>query len=292
VGLALLPRALPWNPLTAFTLPAKEDYFVRFPIPLSIAALAGLITFALAGAAFARETVRPARPDAVPALRQVVEHYRTLTWTFERAARVHRTPTSFSYRHTANRAYLQWTIDTWTRRSSSARDVALRRVHARLAVAIPKPPPPHSALLRRIRYTRRLTLELRRVYPGSVTKRFAGAHASTGTATLQLWQRRLAAATVVVLRYGHRPVPRALSSAFSCIHRYEGAWDSNTGNGYYGGLQMDRRFQSLYGPDFVARWGTADNWPAWAQLQVALRAYRAGRGFYPWPNTARACGLI
>lgn len=265
---------------------------MRFPIPLSIAALAGLITFALAGAAFARETVRPARPVAIPALRQVVEHYRTLTWTFERAARVQRTPTTFTYRHTADRAYLQWTIKTWTRRASTARDVALRRVHTRLAVAIPNPPLPHSALSRRVAYTRRLTLELRRVYPGTVTKRFASARAKTGTATLRLWQRRLATATLAVLRYGHRPVPPALSSAFLCIHHYEGAWDSNTGNGYYGGFQMDRHFQSLYGPEFVARWGTADNWPAWAQLQAALRAYRSGRGFYPWPNTARACGLI
>jgi hypothetical protein len=265
---------------------------VRFPIPLSIAALAGLITFALAGAAFARETVRPARPVAVPALRQAVEHYRTLTWTFERAARVHRTPTSFTYRHSADRRYLQWTIDTWTRRAFTARDVALRRVHTRLAVAIPTPPLPHSALSRRIAYTRRLTLELRRISPGSVSRRYARARAGTGAQTLRLWQRRLAAATVQALRYGHRPLPRALSSAFLCIHHYEGSWDANTGNGYYGGLQMDRRFQTLYGREFVAKWGTADNWPAWAQLQVAVRAYRSGRGFYPWPNTARACGLI
>lgn len=86
--------------------------------------------------------------------------------------------------------------------------------------------------------------------------------------------------------------PANLVSAFTCIHRYEGAWNSNTGNGYYGGLQMDRLFQSLYGPEFVNRWGTADNWPVWAQMQAAVRAYRSGRGFYPWPNTARACGLI
>jgi hypothetical protein len=137
-----------------------------------------------------------------------------------------------------------------------------------------------------------LTLELRRIYPGTVTKSFALAHAKTGVATLQLWQRRLAAATLQVLQRARRPLPRVLSSAFLCIHRYEGAWDSNTGNGYYGGLQMDRRFQSLYGAEYVAKWGTADNWPAWAQLQAAVRAYRAGRGFYPWPNTARACGLI
>jgi len=83
-----------------------------------------------------------------------------------------------------------------------------------------------------------------------------------------------------------------LLSAFLCIHHYEGAWDANTGNGYYGGLQEDRRFQSQYGPEFVRRWGTADNWPVWAQFLSALRAYRSGRGFYPWPNTARACGLI
>ena len=245
---------------------------MRFPIPLSIAALAGLITFALAGAAFARETVRPARPAAIPALREVAEHYRSLTWTFERAARVRRTPTSFTYRHSIDRRYLQWTISTWTRRAYTARDVALRRVHRRLAVAIPRPPRVHSALSRRIAYAKRLTLELRRIYPGPVTRRFANARAKTGAATLEL--------------------PQALSSAFLCIHRYEGAWNANTGNGYYGGLQMDRRFQSLYGSDYVARWGTADNWPAWAQLQAAVRAYQSGRGFYPWPNTARACGLI
>jgi hypothetical protein len=265
---------------------------VRFRIPPSIAALAALISFALAGAAFARETVRPARPVAIPALRQVVEHYRTLTWTFERAAHVHRTPTSFTYRHSVDRAYLEWTIDTWTRRASSARDVALRRVHRSLAVAIPKAPRLHSRLSTRVAYTRRLALDLRRIYPGRVTRHFASARGKTGAATLQLWQQRLASETLQVLRYGHPPIPRALSAAFACIHHYEGAWDSNTGNGYYGGLQMDIKFQSRYGREYVQRWGTADNWPAWAQLQVAARAYRAGRGFYPWPNTARACGLI
>ena len=66
---------------------------------------------------------------------------------------------------------------------------------------------------------------------------------------------------------------------------------SNTGNGYYGGLQMDWRFMQRYGPEFVARWGTADNWPVWAQLEAAARAHDSGRGFTPWPNTARACGL-
>jgi hypothetical protein len=76
-----------------------------------------------------------------------------------------------------------------------------------------------------------------------------------------------------------------------CIHHHEGKWTSNTGNGYYGGLQMNMKFQLTYGSVFLGRWGTADNWPIWAQVVVARRAYVNGLGFTPWPNTARACGL-
>jgi hypothetical protein len=82
-----------------------------------------------------------------------------------------------------------------------------------------------------------------------------------------------------------------LLEAFTCIHGNEGAWNSNTGNGYYGGLQMDIDFQRNYGMEYLHRWGTADNWPIWAQLHAALRAYSSGLGFGPWPNTARYCGL-
>lgn len=87
-------------------------------------------------------------------------------------------------------------------------------------------------------------------------------------------------------------IPKNMLAAFLCIHHFEGAWNANTGNGYYGGLQMDRRFQSLYGADMLAKYGTADNWTPKDQIIVAIRAYSSGRGFYPWPNTARACGLI
>lgn len=82
-----------------------------------------------------------------------------------------------------------------------------------------------------------------------------------------------------------------LLDSFTCVHGGEGAWNANTGNGYYGGLQMDISFQQAYGPEFYARWGTADNWPIWAQLFTAVRGYLS-RGFAPWPNTARACGLL
>ena len=81
-----------------------------------------------------------------------------------------------------------------------------------------------------------------------------------------------------------------------CIHRYERhplqGWATYTGNGYYGGLQMDISFQRTYGPELLRRKGTANNWSAVEQMWIAERAHRSGRGFYPWPNTARSCGLI
>lgn len=79
-------------------------------------------------------------------------------------------------------------------------------------------------------------------------------------------------------------------SAWMCIHSKEGAWNDH-GAPYWGGLQMDMSFQRAYGPEFVAKYGTADNWPYRVQIMVADRAYQS-RGFGPWPNTARACGLL
>ena len=100
-----------------------------------------------------------------------------------------------------------------------------------------------------------------------------------------LWKHRAKRARRRAVRPPHK-------AAWLCIHRYEGAWTSATGNGYYGGLQMDISFQRTYGPRLLRTKGTANNWTPLEQMWVAERAHRSGRGFYPWPNTARACGLI
>lgn len=89
-------------------------------------------------------------------------------------------------------------------------------------------------------------------------------------------------------------------SNWNCIHSHErgaAGWATNTGNGYYGGLQMDYDFMSTYGAELLRAKGTADKWTPAEQMIVAQRAHdgyggHAGRGYYPWPNTARACGLI
>jgi hypothetical protein len=102
--------------------------------------------------------------------------------------------------------------------------------------------------------------------------------------TLQAWQKKAA----VVRRQASRP-PHW--TQFLCIHRYEGAWNANTGNGYFGGLQMNRDFMRGYGPELLAKKGTADTWLPLEQIWVAERAWKV-RGFQPWPQTARMCGLL
>jgi len=78
---------------------------------------------------------------------------------------------------------------------------------------------------------------------------------------------------------------------FICIHGHEGAWNANTGNGYYGGVQMDYSFMRSYGGYLLRTKGTANNWTPLEQIWVASKALPS-RGFNPWPNTARMCGLL
>ena len=79
--------------------------------------------------------------------------------------------------------------------------------------------------------------------------------------------------------------------AWRCIQGYEGPW-TDPAAPYYGGLQMDIAFQRTYAAGLLRRKGTANRWTPLEQMWVAERAHSAGRGFHPWPNTARYCGLI
>jgi hypothetical protein len=98
-----------------------------------------------------------------------------------------------------------------------------------------------------------------------------------------LWKRRAAAARRLAERPPHM-------SQFLCIHRFEGSW-TDSGSPYYGGLQMDLGFQRTYAPHLLRTKGTADHWTPLEQIWAAEKAAKS-RGFYPWPNTARTCGLL
>ena len=190
----------------------------------------------------------------------------------------------------ASRTYLRWTIAVWTGRSYRAHVRALARIRHRVRIGLPSVPSPHASLVRRLHSERLLAERLEQIFPGRVRPPVRAAQDGGVAAALGSWETREAKAALAVAAHLQPVLPPALLHAFSCIHSYEGSWSANTGNGYYGGLQMDVGFQRLYGRSYLRRWGTADNWPVWAQLDAAVRAYHAGRGFWPWPNSARICG--
>jgi hypothetical protein len=117
-------------------------------------------------------------------------------------------------------------------------------------------------------------------YPGAITR---GRSLAYHRWMLQLWRRRAALAKRRALNPPHR-------RQWLCIHRYEAPW-RDPRPPYYGGLQMDREFQVMYGAALLERKGTADRWTPLEQMWVAERAFRT-RGFWPWPNTAKYCGLL
>jgi hypothetical protein len=95
-----------------------------------------------------------------------------------------------------------------------------------------------------------------------------------------------------------RRIPRW--GEWQCIAHFESnrVWsmsptsEPSSGGAYWGGLQMDVGFQRTYGADMIARHhgGLANTWTAPEQIIVANRAWQT-RGYQPWPNTSRMCGL-
>lgn len=100
---------------------------------------------------------------------------------------------------------------------------------------------------------------------------------------VRLWEQR----AIEARREAQNPPHKA---AWLCIHHYEGSW-TDGGAPYYGGLQMNLGFQHTYAPWLLRAKGTADHWTPLEQIWTAEKAAKS-RGFWPWPNTARFCGLI
>lgn len=74
-----------------------------------------------------------------------------------------------------------------------------------------------------------------------------------------------------------------------CVHSKEGAWNSNTGNGYYGGFQyLPSTWINSGGGAYASR---ADLATPYEQLLVTYHV-TSNSGWGQWPNTAAACGLL
>ncbi|MGH3021303.1 MAG: hypothetical protein ACRDNR_14280 [Gaiellaceae bacterium] len=145
-----------------------------------------------------------------------------------------------------------------------------------------------NALRRQIRSHRATTWHWQRVMGKRRTPTSHSERRTTSVAKLT-WMRDLWRLRSTMVRTSARRVPNR--GAWLCIHRYEGRWN-DPHSPYYGGLQMDIGFQRAYGGYLLGKKGTADRWKPLEQMWTAEKARRSGRGFYPWPNTARLCGLL
>lgn len=214
--------------------------------------------------------------DRQSVLRQI-DHYRDVAWRWQERMGKQRTPTSYTARRSADPAYRQWVLELWKERATKARRQAKKLVRRNAL-----------GLLDRIDRFRNETWRWQDLMGVRRTPTSYSARRLESVAyrrwVLDLWKSRAAKAR----RQGKNPPHEA---QWRCIQRHEGAWRANTGNGFYGGLQMNMAFQRRYAPKLLRRKGTADNWTPLEQMWVAERAHEK-RGFHPWPNTARYCGLL
>jgi hypothetical protein len=179
---------------------------LRFLAALALVGALGALLQASTGAARSRNATYAVPVGSI--VRQI-EHYRHVTWRWQRVMSLPMTTGSSTYRTDPSRRYKRWVRDLWRGRAVRTRRKALH--------------PPNLG-------------------------------------------------------------------AWLCIHRYEASWH-DAGAPYYGGLQMDVSFQLHYAPRLYRTKGTADHWTPLEQIWAAEKARRSGRGFSPWPSTARLCGV-
>jgi hypothetical protein len=229
--------------------------------------MGGTVTLAASNRAAAAEHTGI---DPVAKTASQIGHYRAVVWHWQRTMGKARTPSSFSAKRSPDPAYRAWVLKLWRQRAHrSQRQAAtwlaqhVRRYQSRVA---------H---LERVMRLRRGAIRQTAAISASLAAR---------QRAMNHWRRR---ARQLERRVANPPY----EAAFRCIHRYEGSW-GDRGGPYYGGLQMDITFQRHYGGYLLSTKGTADRWTPTEQMWVAAHAVRSGRGFHPWPNTARACGLL
>lgn len=227
--------------------------------------LGGVLTAAMVSSAGAAER----QTTIGPALIVRIDHYRDVTWHWQRLMGLPLTRSAATAPRSPDLAYREWVLRLWQHRAVLVQRRALPWMTRRIAG--------YQATV--THWNRVMGLQ------ASPPRALASAYGVAARERAYLsWQAR---ATAMLRKAAHPPY----ASAFACIHRYEGSW-TDGGAPYYGGLQMDLGFQAHYGGYLLRTKGTADHWTPTEQMWVAARAVRSGRGFYPWPNSARICGLI
>jgi hypothetical protein len=233
----------------------------------AFSAAAGTATSVVTSRAGAAERASAAKTAAVTPAE--IGHYRRIAWRWQRTMGTPRTRSSFSAERSPDPAYRRWVLRLWQQRARRAQREASVWLSARVRLVQAR-----VGHLERVMGIRRGPLR-QTASAGSLVAR---------EASLKRWSAR---ARKLERQVANPP----FEAQWQCIHRHEGSW-TDGGAPYYGGLQMDISFQRRYGAYLLRTKGTADRWTPAEQMWVATHALRSGRGFGPWPNTARACGLL
>ena len=176
---------------------------------------AGVVGAVVTGSDDAKGEPRAVAPEPQTTrdeLRQIADHYRKLTQTYERVARRPATPSTATYRRASSRRYLQWTIDLWQARAVHARGAALATVQRRAHVELPQAPPTRAPIVQRIAYHRDVAWRLQRALPQRTTPS-TDSFRTTQSAdyrrwALHLWQERAAEAALAVSQKAPAPACR------------------------------------------------------------------------------------
>lgn len=84
------------------------------------------------------------------------------------------------------------------------------------------------------------------------------------------WRKRVAKRWIKAAHYRISHPPIKHEKLWVCIHNHEGAWNDDTGNGYYGGLQMTENW-GPYGTPLVYH---ANTMSPYGQMAVAEHGYQ------------------
>jgi hypothetical protein len=189
--------------------------------------------------------------------------YRNKVWHWQRLMGRPRTWLHYNFSTLTSMSYAQWVLNRWRQRAVRWQSAARRWMRERILVY-------------------RRNVRIWRLVMGESARGRTLAASGSLEEQFRRWR------TIYQQKHRQWMHPPYLSD-WLCIHKYEGSW-SDPGSPYWGGLQMDLSFQSTYGGWLLRHKGTADHWTPLEQIWVAVRAMHV-RGFSPWPNTARDCGL-
>ena len=158
-----------------------------------------------------------------------------------------------------------------------------------VALAGRQGPQPDSWILRDITGYRNQTWHYQRTM-GMRPTHYAHSAAQKVPRRYRLWVRTLwrSRASSARKRFLAGPPHR---TQWLCIHRYEGAWSDRRRTATTAACRWTSGSMRATAGSLLAHKGTADHWTPLEQMWVAEQAHRSGRGFIPWPNTARYCGL-